>query len=505
MWILPLLGYVGVVLGFAFLTLAIASGLYYLSELVEEHTVFAKKLLYQLIFGVVGIQVLLLVVDRFPIGLSALSIVSHVIYAQNLRRFPIVKLTDPLFLVSCALVIANHYLWFRHFSAPPANSYSSYPYARDANIPSFTEIASYFGLCVWLVPFALFVSLSAGENVLPSMGSEYATGDGSSYLTPGKAPESFGSGSGVGVGGVGSGLEGKRRARSGTNAGMAKAVVTGVKEWATPSCPPTFVSLPCHFHPILMDRVVKFIYTSDYEFGPSGIRELKQKDSGFHTASLIPETDSPTAATNALVGIRDYAFHLRMHALGEELDYDALKTASSAKLAHLLVILYLQFPSALKDAVDATFAPAEDAARICKDEDGALQQVVVAAVIAHEGKSWDDKQRKDFTDSLQAPEYAGFWNAYNTVKGENKDYVRLGDIDRAYKEEWKRKDQQRRKKTGGKVKSKRLGSTELPLRASDNRAKGPKGRFNKKVGEWRRVGAVVKATAAREDVQMELD
>lgn len=43
-------------------------------------------------------------------------------------------------------------------------------------MPSFTEIASYFGLCIWLVPFCLFVSLSAGENVLPSMGSEYATG-----------------------------------------------------------------------------------------------------------------------------------------------------------------------------------------------------------------------------------------------------------------------------------------------------------------------------------------
>lgn len=136
-------------------------------------------------------------------------------------------------LITClALVIANHYLWFRHFSAPPPNSaYSAYPYSRDTDIPSFTEIASYFGLCVWLVPFALFVSLSAGENVLPSMGSEYATGEGSSYITPGKAPESFGSGSGVGVGGVSGGMEGKRRARSGTNAGMAKAVVTGVKEW----------------------------------------------------------------------------------------------------------------------------------------------------------------------------------------------------------------------------------------------------------------------------------
>jgi hypothetical protein len=49
------------------------------------------------------LQVLLLAVDGFPVGLSALSIVSHAIYAQNLRKFPIVKLTDPLFLVSCGM------------------------------------------------------------------------------------------------------------------------------------------------------------------------------------------------------------------------------------------------------------------------------------------------------------------------------------------------------------------------------------------------------------------
>lgn len=128
-------------------------------------------------------------------------------------------------------MIANHYLWFRHFSAPsPSSAYSSYPYDRP-DIPSFTEIASYFGLCVWLVPFALFVSLSAGENVLPSMGSEYATGEGSSYITSGSAPSAFGSGSAAG-GGVGSGgVAGKRRMRSGTNQGMAKAVVSGVKDW----------------------------------------------------------------------------------------------------------------------------------------------------------------------------------------------------------------------------------------------------------------------------------
>ena len=102
MWILPLVGYVGAVIGFSFLTLAIASGLYYLSELVEEHSVIAKRLLTRLIYAIVGIQTILWLVDGFPFWASMLSIFSHVIYLGNMRRFPFVKLTDPLFLLSCS-------------------------------------------------------------------------------------------------------------------------------------------------------------------------------------------------------------------------------------------------------------------------------------------------------------------------------------------------------------------------------------------------------------------
>ncbi|KAI9856918.1 MAG: erv26 super protein [Vezdaea acicularis] len=101
MWILPLIGYLGILVGFCFLTLAIASGLYYLSELVEEHTVLTKKLLSQLIYFVVGVLVLLALVDRLPLFLSLLSIGSHAVYAGNLRRFPFVRLSDPLFIISC--------------------------------------------------------------------------------------------------------------------------------------------------------------------------------------------------------------------------------------------------------------------------------------------------------------------------------------------------------------------------------------------------------------------
>lgn len=186
-----------------------------MSELVEEHTVLARKLLSRLIYTIIGIQVFLMVVDGFPIWLSLLSILSHLVYASNLRRFPIVKLSDPLFILSCILVLINHWLWFRHFSSPPAPSQRAdnnwrQPYQINYDdMPSFSEVASYFGLCVWLVPFALFVSLSAGENVLPTMGSEYATGDPS-----------------TGLGHTRTSSEGKSK-----NKGMAKALVDNVGDW----------------------------------------------------------------------------------------------------------------------------------------------------------------------------------------------------------------------------------------------------------------------------------
>lgn len=101
MWILPLIGYIGAVIGFCFLTMAIASGLYYLSELVEENTVIAKKLLTRLIYIIMGIQLLLWLVDGLPFGATLLGVFCHVVYLGNMRKFPFVKLTDPLFLLSC--------------------------------------------------------------------------------------------------------------------------------------------------------------------------------------------------------------------------------------------------------------------------------------------------------------------------------------------------------------------------------------------------------------------
>jgi hypothetical protein len=73
----------------------------------------------------------------------------------------------------------DHFIFFRHFSsisAPRSNSHNRFSInhtsSSEIDIPSFGQIAAFFGICVWLVPFGLFVSLSAGELVLPTIGSD---------------------------------------------------------------------------------------------------------------------------------------------------------------------------------------------------------------------------------------------------------------------------------------------------------------------------------------------
>ena len=78
------------------------------------------------------------------------------------------------------MVLVHHYLWFRYFSDARNRAYTNMTSLYDPiDAPSFSQVASYFGLCVWLVPFALFVSLSAGDNVLPTMDSETPVASGS--------------------------------------------------------------------------------------------------------------------------------------------------------------------------------------------------------------------------------------------------------------------------------------------------------------------------------------
>jgi hypothetical protein len=73
-----------------------------------------------------------------------------------------------------------------------------------------------------------------------------------------------------------------------------------------------------------------------------------------------------------------------MYALAEELDYPALKVTVFAKLATAFVIGHRRSSKSLKNLIDAVFPPLGSPARIYKDDNGALHDLVVAAVIAHD-------------------------------------------------------------------------------------------------------------------------
>ena len=167
--LLELISYIGAVIGFVFLVLAIALGLYYVLEIVEEHTEPTKRILRKMIYAIMGIFVALVIIDRFPFWLSLFSIVSYFVYLQNLNRFPYVELTSPIFLGLCALVVLNHFFWFNYFHNPriPSLDERLKPDYEPPHVPSFLEVCSFFGLLVWSIPFALFVSLSAHENLIP--------------------------------------------------------------------------------------------------------------------------------------------------------------------------------------------------------------------------------------------------------------------------------------------------------------------------------------------------
>ncbi|KAF9279342.1 erv26 super protein [Mortierella alpina] len=150
---LTLISYTGSAIAFLFSTLSLACGLYYLAELVEEYTVLTKKIIKSLTLAVVVLHLSLWLLDGLPFTKIMFSLACHAVYSMNLANFPYINLLSFPFIASCALVLIDHFMWFQYFSRHYYN---------------FMSIASFFGICVWMIPFAYFISLSANDNALPS-------------------------------------------------------------------------------------------------------------------------------------------------------------------------------------------------------------------------------------------------------------------------------------------------------------------------------------------------
>ena len=65
----------------------------------------ALTVLTKLIYSVIALQIILCVIDGFPFTLTLMGVASHLIYLGNMRRFPFVKLSDPLFIASCGMLL----------------------------------------------------------------------------------------------------------------------------------------------------------------------------------------------------------------------------------------------------------------------------------------------------------------------------------------------------------------------------------------------------------------
>eukprot|EP00026_Physarum_polycephalum_P017751 Phypoly_transcript_19082.p1 GENE.Phypoly_transcript_19082~~Phypoly_transcript_19082.p1 ORF type:complete len:205 (+),score=14.60 Phypoly_transcript_19082:109-723(+) len=174
--ILQILVYISYIVLFLFATTCLASGLIYLAELVEEYAFLTKKIIRYTIFAVVVLHVLMWIFEDVGTKEVILGLVAHAAYYQLLREFPLVTLMSVKFIASVALLLLNHGLWFWFF--------------RENYLP-FAQILSIFFLCVWLVPFAFFVSLSANENTLPYANPTIATATGE-YTTSAKRGKTVG-------------------------------------------------------------------------------------------------------------------------------------------------------------------------------------------------------------------------------------------------------------------------------------------------------------------------
>ena len=100
-----------------------------------------------------GIYIGLFLFEELSTTMILMGIVAQITHLMLLQNFPFFTMTSPSFLLAIALVVVNHYLAFQFFGQ---------------NYFPFSEVMAYFTLCLWLVPFAFFVSLSANENVLPT-------------------------------------------------------------------------------------------------------------------------------------------------------------------------------------------------------------------------------------------------------------------------------------------------------------------------------------------------
>jgi len=161
MWFYVLFTWMAYAVQFSFLTLALAAGLYYLAELVEEYSSAAARVIRYTILVTVLLYLGLWLLEGFPLLLVGMGVLAQLLHLALLRTFPVFVPASPSFIGTIVLLLVNHYLAFRYF----AEEYRS-----------FGEMLAYMTLCLWVVPFSFLVSLSANDQTLPMISHHARSG-----------------------------------------------------------------------------------------------------------------------------------------------------------------------------------------------------------------------------------------------------------------------------------------------------------------------------------------
>ncbi|KAJ2758327.1 erv26 super protein [Coemansia nantahalensis] len=139
--------------GGAFLVLAVACALFMLSEWAEEYPRPTRRAIQGAVWAVDALLVLA-ALDGLSVWRAAATAASNHVYALHLAQFPLVRVGGALAVCSMALALGNHCVWFVFFM-----SNLHYP---------FGQVCAFIFFAVWLVPLALFVSLTPTDAALPS-------------------------------------------------------------------------------------------------------------------------------------------------------------------------------------------------------------------------------------------------------------------------------------------------------------------------------------------------
>nr|XP_036860485.1 protein TEX261-like [Manis javanica] len=101
MWFMYVLSWLSLFIQVAFITLAVAAGLYYLAELIEEYTVATSRIIKYMIWFSTAVLIGLYIFEHFPSFMIGVGLFTNLVYFGLLQTFPFIMLTSPNFILSC--------------------------------------------------------------------------------------------------------------------------------------------------------------------------------------------------------------------------------------------------------------------------------------------------------------------------------------------------------------------------------------------------------------------